>query len=87
MKDVKAVVNDHGVVLYVTPLTDSVALALLLEQLGGDRSGPHAAWQIPIYFGNGLTKELARTVLKRRGVQFEEHPRAASGAQISPVKS
>lgn len=72
MEEIKAVVNDYGVLLDVNPLTDSAVLDALLRELGGVRPPKHAPCRIPIHFGNGLTKEIAKTVLKRCDVEFKE---------------
>ena len=71
MDDIEAVVNDHGVVLYINPATDRAALDALLAELGGVRGRP-SPYRVPIDYGNGLTKELARAILTRRGVPFRE---------------
>ncbi|MGA7855746.1 MAG: hypothetical protein WCA15_20670 [Candidatus Acidiferrales bacterium] len=71
MDDIKAVVNNYGVVFYVNFATDRDALADLLGELGGVRSltTPDRA---QLDYGNGLTKDSARRILKRRGVPFSE---------------
>jgi len=71
MDDIKAVVNNYGVVLYVNFATDRDALADLLRELGGVRRLT-APDRVQLDYGNGLTKDSARTVLKRRGVPFSE---------------
>ncbi len=72
MEDVRAVVNDYGVALCVNPMTDTKALVDLLRELGGVRLRPHAPTRILIEYGDGLTREIAKVVLRRRGVLFEE---------------
>lgn len=79
MEDIRAV-NDCGVVLCVNPMTDTEALADLLHELGGFRVRPHAPTSIPIEYGNGLTRHIAKAVLKRRGVLFEETKSTEAGA-------
>jgi hypothetical protein len=71
MDDIRAVVNDFGVVLHVNFATDKNTRDDLLAELGGVHCLPMPD-RIPIRYGNGLTKDLARTILKRRGVPFDE---------------
>jgi hypothetical protein len=71
MDDISAVVNNYGVVLYVNFATDRDALSDLLEELGGVRVLP-ARDRMRLDYGNGLTEDSARAVLKRRGVPFDE---------------
>jgi hypothetical protein len=71
MENIGAVLNNYGVVLYVNVATDKKALDDLLAELGGVRGLPSED-RVPIHYGNGLTKDLARTILKRRGEPFVE---------------
>lgn len=71
MEDIRAVVNDYGVALYINFATDKAALDALLKALGGARDLPTAD-RIQISYGSGLTNELAKAVLKRCGVPFQE---------------
>lgn len=69
MEDIKAVVNNYGVVLYINFATDRDALADLLQELGGLRGLP-APDRVQLDYGNGLTVNSAQTILKRRAVPF-----------------
>ena len=74
MDDIRAVLNDHGLVVYRNVATEEDALADLLTELGGVPGLP-APDRILRHFGNGLTKDRARTILKRRRVPFDESQR------------
>lgn len=72
MEDIKAIVNGWGVLLHINPMTEVKALADLIRELGGVRVRPHASTRVPIEYGNGLTRSIAKAVLRRREVLFEE---------------
>ena len=71
MDDIRAVLNNHGVVLYINIATDKNALDDLLVELGGVPGFP-APDRVLRYYANGLTKAHARAILSRRGVPFDE---------------